>query len=71
MFERAIRCASALGMSRSELFSRAVEHYLDQLDAQSLTRQIDAALASIEADDSAAAAVTAGRRRRARDEDTW
>ncbi len=50
-------------MSRSEFFARAATRYLDELDADSLTEQIDAAIASVEtADDSAADAVIAGRR---------
>lgn len=62
-FERASRRAQDLGMSRSEFFARAATHYLDELDADSLTEQIDAAIASVDAaDDSAADAVIAGRR---------
>ena len=48
-------------MSRSELFSRAAARYLDELDAESVTHQIDLAVASFgQRDDSAAAAVAAG-----------
>jgi hypothetical protein len=48
-------------MSRSEFFSRAAARYLDELDSESVTRQIDLALADLgEADDSAADAVAAG-----------
>ncbi|MDQ6783469.1 MAG: hypothetical protein M3063_08510 [Actinomycetota bacterium] len=47
-------------MSRSELFSRAVARYLDELDAESVTEQIDQAIANLDDDDSAADAVTAG-----------
>ncbi|MDQ2796683.1 MAG: ribbon-helix-helix domain-containing protein [Actinomycetota bacterium] len=43
-FDRASRRAKALGMSRSEFFARAADSYLDELDAHSVTRQIDAAL---------------------------
>lgn len=50
-------------MSRSEFFARAATRYLDELDAASLTEQIDAAIGSIEAaDGSNADAVIAGRR---------
>ena len=50
-------------MSRSEFFTRAAEHYLDNLDAESLTYQIDCALAHINAPDEASAdAVAAGHR---------
>jgi hypothetical protein len=47
-------------MSRSEFFTRAAAHYLDALDAESLTQQIDEAVAAL-ADDSAADAVAVGR----------
>ncbi len=61
-FERATRRASDLGISRSEFFARAADIYLDQLDASSVTTQIDAALAEMEADDSNRVAADAGRR---------
>lgn len=43
-FERASKQAGALGMSRSEFFARAAERYLDELDSESLTKQIDDAI---------------------------
>ncbi len=50
-------------MSRSEFFARAASRYLDELDADCLAEQIDAAIASMDAaDDSNADAVIAGRR---------
>jgi len=62
-FERASRRARDLGISRSEFFSRAAARYLDELDAQSVTRQIDLAVAALaEQGDSAADAVVVGRR---------
>lgn len=62
-FERATRRARELGMSRSEFFTRAAEHYLEELDARSLTGRIDEALERLEsADDSSRDAVAAGRR---------
>lgn len=70
-FEQATQRAAALGMSRSEFFSRAAQRYLEFLDSQSLTRQVDAALASVGHDDAAEAAAVAGRRRLARDENDW
>ncbi len=61
-FERVAKRAKELGTSRSELFSRAATHYLDELDAASVTRQIDLALESLgQSEDSAADAVAAGR----------
>jgi antitoxin MazE6 len=62
-FERASRRAHDLGMSRSEFFTRAATRYLDELDAESVTHQIDEALAALTGpDDTAEPAVTAGRR---------
>ncbi len=49
-------------MSRSEFFTRAAVHYLDDLDAHSVTREIDLAIDSLQgADESTALAVRAGR----------
>ena len=62
-FEKASRRAHDLGMSRSEFFSRAAARYLDELDAESVTRQIDLAVATLaERDDSAEDAVAVGLR---------
>jgi hypothetical protein len=62
-FEKASRRAHDLGMSRSEFFTRAAARYLDELDAESVTRQIDLAVAALaEQDDSAADAVVVGQR---------
>ena len=61
-FEKASRRAQDLGMSRSEFFSRAAARYLDELDTESVTRQIDAAVDALGLDDSSSAAVGAGRR---------
>lgn len=61
-FERASRRAQDLGVSRSEFFSRAASHYLADLDGESITRQIDEAIAAqTRPDDSAPDAVAAGR----------
>jgi metal-responsive CopG/Arc/MetJ family transcriptional regulator len=68
-FERATRQAAELGISRSEFFARATRRYLDELEAQSLTRQIDQALQTAGADDSGTAAAAAGRRRLAAGDD--
>ena len=51
--------AAELGISRSEFFARAARRYLDELAAQSITRQIDQALLAA-GDDSGAAATAAG-----------
>jgi predicted DNA-binding protein len=68
-FERATKKSKELGISRSEFFARAAEVYLDELAGHSLTRQIDEALETTGTDESASAAVTAGRRHLA--EDDW
>jgi metal-responsive CopG/Arc/MetJ family transcriptional regulator len=71
-FHRVELRAAALGVSRSEFFACAAQRYLDQLDAESLTDRINAAVALTEADDSSEAAVAAGRRLLAQDgEDDW
>jgi metal-responsive CopG/Arc/MetJ family transcriptional regulator len=61
-FSEAERRAAALGMSRSEFFTTAARHYIRELDAQSLTGRIDAALALAGPDESSQDAVRAGRR---------
>jgi metal-responsive CopG/Arc/MetJ family transcriptional regulator len=43
-FAQAEERAAALGMSRSEFFTRAVRRYLEHLDAESLTGRINLAL---------------------------
>lgn len=47
VFARVDRGAKHLGVSRSEFFSRAAEHYLDDLDREGLTARIDAALSRV------------------------
>jgi hypothetical protein len=71
-FERATHKAHALGMSRSEFFTRAATRFLDELDAASVTEQIDEALASLDGDDdSAREAVSVGRRVLAGEDHDW
>ena len=71
-FERATTRARDLGMSRSEFFATAAQHYLDELDAQSITVLIDTALARLEdADQSAADAVAVGHRTLADTDEEW
>ena len=61
-YARVTRHAQELGMSRSEFFARAAEHYLRELDSDSVTNAINEALdADVDGDDSNAAATTAGR----------
>jgi metal-responsive CopG/Arc/MetJ family transcriptional regulator len=70
IFEQATGQAAELGISRSEFFARAARKYLDELAAQSLTSQIDQALATTE-DDSPAAAAAAGRGLLATGDESW
>ena len=71
-FDRVCRRASALGISRSEFFAKAAQRYLDELDAESLTGQIDTALESIDSpDESQEIAVTIGRRALGAVDDAW
>jgi metal-responsive CopG/Arc/MetJ family transcriptional regulator len=58
-FNRVSQTASDLGMSRSEFFTRAAQRYLDELDTQSLTGQIDSALERVHSTDEAEAAAVA------------
>ena len=71
-FARAEQTARALGMSRSEFFTRAATRYLDEFDAASVTDQIDHALAALDGgDDSTLDAVSTGRRLLAGQDDDW
>lgn len=61
-------------MTRSEFYTHAAQLYLDQLHAESLTDEIDAALAmagAVDSDDSTGVAVAAGRQRLAQADDEW
>ena len=71
-FDRVSRTASELGMSRSEFFARAAQRYLADLDARSLTGQIDSVLERLEgADEAEVAAVAVGRRVLDAADDEW
>ena len=69
-FSEAERRAAEFGMSRSEFFTTAARHYVQELDTQSLTARINAALALTGSDETSQAAVRAGRRVLA-DGDDW
>jgi metal-responsive CopG/Arc/MetJ family transcriptional regulator len=62
-FRRMDRAAKQLGVSRSELFARAAENWLDSLDDDGVTEAINHAIAGLPEDhqftDAAAAALTA------------
>jgi metal-responsive CopG/Arc/MetJ family transcriptional regulator len=71
-FDLISRRARDLGMSRSEFFTRAARRYLDELDNQSLTGQIDNALAHLDdADEAVADAVATGYRVLNAVDDEW
>jgi len=57
-------------MSRSEFFTRAAARYLDELDAQSVTIQIDQTVASIGGGDDSARDVVSASHRILTDEDS-
>lgn len=60
--DRVSERATAMGMTRSAFFARAAQRYLDALDAESLTVQIDTVLEILGGpDESQDAAVAAGR----------
>lgn len=62
-FDRVEQKAHELGWSRSEFYSTAAERLIEQIDKDNLATTIDAALEIIgDQDDSADAAVAAGRR---------
>ena len=65
------RGAERLGVTRSEFYARAARFYLEHLERQSLTDEINAALEITGVDDSSAAAVAAGRRRLSLPDDEW
>ena len=79
-FARVERRARMLGMTRSQFYTHAAQRYLEQLDAETLAGQIDAALDMIGAaepgrrdlDEATELATAAGRRLLSEaDEDDW
>jgi hypothetical protein len=71
-FAQVERSAKVLGMTRSEFYARAARYYLEHLEQQSLTDDINEALDLIgDADDSGVAAAAAGRRHLAGADDEW
>lgn len=71
-FARVSQRAEDLGMSRSEFFARAARHYLEVLDAQSLTARIDGAVRRLDLpDEGSADAVEVAHRRLADEDEQW
>jgi predicted DNA-binding protein len=66
-FDRVNRAAKQLGLSRSELFARAAENWLDGLESNDVTEAINRAIDGLPEDhqftDAAAAALVAGDQR--------
>ena len=70
-FARVTERAELLGLSRSELLTRAAVAYLESLDADSLTARINAALELVGPDDDVDDFVTAGKRHLLSLDDEW
>ncbi|PRX48414.1 hypothetical protein B0I33_104230 [Prauserella shujinwangii] len=70
-FAQVERGAQGLGITRSEFYARAARFYLEHLERESLTNEINSALELIDGDDSSSAAVIAGRRRLELADDEW
>ncbi|WP_375424565.1 CopG family transcriptional regulator [uncultured Friedmanniella sp.] len=70
-FARVSERAQQLGLSRSELLTRAAVAYLGRLDAASLTARINAALELVGADDDLDDVVAAGKRHLLAIDDDW
>ena len=65
------RTVKSLGVTRSEFYTHAAQYYINHLEAETLTSEIDAALDLIGGtDDSSAAAVSAGQQHLAQS-DEW
>ena len=71
-FDRVTRTARQLGMSRSELMTKAAIAYLDDLDLGDLTLEIDRVLGLVDIDvDADQAVVEASKARLAEIDDEW
>lgn len=70
-YERVVRLARELGVSRSELFSRAAERYLDEIDAARVTRLVDQVLARDPAAQESNVAAAEASRARLLEGDDW
>jgi hypothetical protein len=68
-FVQVEQSAKSLGVTRSEFYTRAARFYLDHLEQESLTDEINAALDGV--DESNEVAAAAGRRHLAGADDEW
>jgi metal-responsive CopG/Arc/MetJ family transcriptional regulator len=71
VYDRITRSAAELGLSRSELLARAATSYLDQLEADSLTARINAALEQVGPDNEVEDIVAAGKRQILDSDEDW
>lgn len=60
-FEAVEQAAERLGVSRSHFYAQAARRWLDELDDESLTEQINASLEGVDQDDGEFARVAAAR----------
>jgi metal-responsive CopG/Arc/MetJ family transcriptional regulator len=71
-FAEVERRAKELGLNRSQFFTRAVQRYLADLESESITAQINAAIdAQTGPDEATADFIAYGRRRLAAMDDDW
>jgi len=71
IFQRAERHAAQLGITRSEFFTRAAQWYSADLEAESMTERINAALAAAGDDDSNDVVARHGRQSLQDTDDDW
>lgn len=53
LFEKVERARPDLGMGRSQFYATAAQHYLDSVEREALTGEIDAALQTVRGDSNA------------------
>lgn len=71
LFESVTKWVSVLGIARSQFFAQAAERYIAELEAESLTRQIDEALERIGDDGTLPDVLAYNRSRLAEDAEDW
>ncbi|MGM0385459.1 MAG: ribbon-helix-helix protein, CopG family [Actinomycetota bacterium] len=71
LHSRVTKKAHQLGMSRSELFAKAAERYLDELDDPAVTAMIDDVLARVEDAQDTNVAAAGSSRRLLGEQDDW
>lgn len=71
LFEQVTKWTSVLGVGRSAFFQRAAEAYVERLEAESFTREIDEALERIGGDGTLPDVLDDNMRRLAQDAEDW